>query len=541
MSIYQFHWQPDASFAAEEMPIRDLVARHGSPLNIISRTQLVLNLKRFQHAFRQGWRGEVRILPAIKANTSGALSRVLSEYTDGCDLFSEGEMAIALENGFQPQFLSLNGNSKLGGNLDFLENAIAAGVRITLDDESELSAVESISKRLGIVSRVRFRVRPNFPSMQAPTDFVAALVPSELANTAYKAGIPTESLIPLGKRALASPYIKVTGVHLHLGRHRSELSYWRAAMEGYAVLIGKLSREWDGWIPEEIDIGGGFAQHLDQMNNTRSLRSEYRQMFMVSLFNKIARIFGSGFRYQVISRLLRLSRARKLDGPSTDLRKETAPTIEDYARIVTTSLRDELGKEGIDSSGITLEVEPGRAIFGNAGIHVARVSFVKRQTSPVPWTWVVTDTSEWFLHNSAMEHPFPVIVDGKPLDALPRPRRMIADIVGKSCSGDRIKSDSCLPSDLCAGDLIVFIGTGAYSEMLSNNMNGMPRPATVLVSGNREGLIRHRETMEEVYSREEVPAWLQTRQPKPAESEVRPSFRSGFQDGRGDPGSGPAA
>ena len=77
-----------------------------------------------------------------------------------------------------------------------------------------------------------------------------------------------------------------------------------------------------------------------------------------------------------------------------------------------------------------------------------------------------------------------------------------------SGSRPRIQADVCLPADITDGDLIVFMGTGAYAEMMSSNMNGMPRPSTVLVNGEDESLIRRRETLEDVYRRDEMPTWL---------------------------------
>ena len=44
-----------------------------------------------------------------------------------------------------------------------------------------------------------------------------------------------------------------------------------------------------------------------------------------------------------------------------------------------------------------LQVEPGRWLYGNAAVHLARVKVVKRQTRPIPYTWVLTDTTAFFL------------------------------------------------------------------------------------------------------------------------------------------------
>jgi diaminopimelate decarboxylase len=46
-----------------------------------------------------------------------------------------------------------------------------------------------------------------------------------------------------------------------------------------------------------------------------------------------------------------------------------------------------------------------------------------------------------------------------------------------------------------------------------SNFNAMPRPASVLVTGNRASVIRLRETEEDVFRRDVIPAHLGRRVP----------------------------
>ena len=50
------------------------------------------------------------------------------------------------------------------------------------------------------------------------------------------------------------------------------------------------------------------------------------------------------------------------------------------------------------------------------------------------------------------------------------------------------------------------LDTGAYQESLATNFDALPRPATVLVSGDRSEVIRRREREDEVFRRDVVPA-----------------------------------
>ncbi len=506
----QFGYREDGRIFAEDVPIAELIEQYGTPLNVVSTAQLLSNLRRLHEGCARGWDGPVRVLPAIKSNTSLALCRVLSQETPGCDLFSEGELTAALRGGFDPRCLSLNGNSKIGGDLRLLRMAIENDVRITLDDAEEFAPIESIAKELGRPARIRLRMRVTLPDVNAATDFpVHGPLPADIANQAYKAGIPREDFIPLGRRALASPHVELIGLHVHFGRHRRELEFWRSAMASCARFVAELRQLWDGWEPGEIDVGGGFAQHLDPMAGYPRERSFERQFRLLSVLMRVASLLGPGARYGLVARLLAAERRKISRQPGPDLQRADGPILEDYSSAASAALRDGLRSAGIDTSEKVLEIEPGRSLFGSAAVHVTRVAFIKRQTQPLPWTWVVTDTSEVWLHGGGHPPLHPYLVDGKPIDRYPADRRLVADIAGKSCGPDQILGDTCLPGDLRAGDTIVLVGTGAYEDMQSSNFNSMPRPAAALVDGERHALIRRRENLDDVFDRELLPEWLE--------------------------------
>jgi diaminopimelate decarboxylase len=52
------------------------------------------------------------------------------------------------------------------------------------------------------------------------------------------------------------------------------------------------------------------------------------------------------------------------------------------------------------------------------------------------------------------------------------------------------------------------LDTGAYQEVSMSNFNAMPRPATVLVTGDRAEIIRRAETEEDVFRRDLIPVHL---------------------------------
>lgn len=76
-----------------------------------------------------------------------------------------------------------------------------------------------------------------------------------------------------------------------------------------------------------------------------------------------------------------------------------------------------------------------------------------------------------------------------------------ADIIGGSCYDDRLMPTVRVP-EVELGDVRALLDTGAYQEVSMSNFNAIPRPATVLVIGDRAAVIRRRETEEDVLRRD---------------------------------------
>ena len=78
----------DGRLFVEDCQAAGLAERFGTPLYVVSETQLRANLRAFRRAFEASWtEGPVHVLPSIKANYALALRRILSEEGAGCDTF----------------------------------------------------------------------------------------------------------------------------------------------------------------------------------------------------------------------------------------------------------------------------------------------------------------------------------------------------------------------------------------------------------------------------------------------------------------------
>jgi diaminopimelate decarboxylase len=179
--------------------------------------------------------------------------------------------------------------------------------------------------------------------------------------------------------------------------------------------------------------------------------------------------------------------------------------VEEYADAVTSTLREELVRHGLSPDGVTLEVEPGRAVYADAGIHLATVVNVKSEPDRVPPRWVETDTTEMFLPDLLIEHNCWIIVVADRADAAPADA---VDVVGKSCGFDVLGTKVAM-APVEPGSVLAFLDTGAYQDAASSNFNALPRPATVLVCDDTATVVKRAETVDDVLGRDVVPARLE--------------------------------
>jgi len=171
---------------------------------------------------------------------------------------------------------------------------------------------------------------------------------------------------------------------------------------------------------------------------------------------------------------------------------ETPPHPHEYASAL---------KEMIKRDSITLILEPGRVIIGNAGILVTRVLYTKSTANK---RFIIVDAAMNDLIRPALYNSFHAVQPVKRINADP----IKADLVGPVCeTGDFFARDRAMPP-FEQGDLIALMSAGAYGFSMSSNYNSRPRPAEVMVKEEQFSIIRAREALEELLRGESVPEFL---------------------------------
>src|SRR5205823_3338111 len=153
----------------------------------------------------------------------------------------------------------------------------------------------------------------------------------------------------------------------------------------------------------------------------------------------------------------------------------------------------------VKETGLRLIVEPGRFLVGNAGVLLTRVLYRKRSGGK---EFIVTDAGMTDLLRPSHYNAFHRIEAVNPTG-----RTTVADVVGPICeSGDFLALDRQI-DDAQPGDLLAVQSTGAYGFVMASNYNSRPRPAEVLVDGDKFAVITERESYEDLVRNEVPPNW----------------------------------
>ncbi|MBC7789801.1 MAG: diaminopimelate decarboxylase [Anaerolineae bacterium] len=148
----------------------------------------------------------------------------------------------------------------------------------------------------------------------------------------------------------------------------------------------------------------------------------------------------------------------------------------------------------VENVPLTLILEPGRFLVGNAGLLLTRVVYRKSSGGR---QYIITDAGMNDLlrpsHYNAYHHIESVRPNGQ---------RGVFDVVGPVCeSGDFFalgrSMDAAEPDDL-----LVIRSAGAYGFCMSSTYNSRPRAAEVVVDGDRWAIATEREEYSDLTARE---------------------------------------
>lgn len=251
-----------------------------------------------------------------------------------------------------------------------------------------------------------------------------------------KFGIAYEEALACYKAAASMTNIDVTGIDCHIGSQLLDDSPLLEALDKLLHLADQLAEA--GIVLKHIDIGGGI-------------------------------------------------------GITYDTEKPVA--ISDYLTRLFTRVEN-WRKQKYSNQPITLMLEPGRSISGNAGLLVTQVQYLKTNSDK---NFAIVDAAMNDLMRPSLYEAWHRV--------LPVSRRYgqtaTYDIVGPVCeSSDWLAKQRELA--IQADDYLAIMSAGAYGMAMASNYNTRGRAAEVLIDNGNVYLIRRRETPEELFALENV-------------------------------------
>ena len=166
---------------------------------------------------------------------------------------------------------------------------------------------------------------------------------------------------------------------------------------------------------------------------------------------------------------------------------EQTPDLRAYAQAVEPLLK---------ARGLSLVLEPGRSLVGNAGVLLTRVEYVKHGEEK---NFVVVDAAMNDLMRPALYQAYHAVENVSRPDA----PKITADIVGPICeTGDFIGKERQIGA--AQGDILVIRSAGAYASSMASNYNARCRAAEVMIDEqDNSRLVRRRETMDDLLAAEQ--------------------------------------
>ncbi len=229
---------------AEDIPLSEIAARHGTPSYVYSRAALTRAFQDFHAAFA----GHAHLICyAVKANPNLAILNLFARLGSGFDIVSGGELARVLAAGGDARKVVFSG---VGKTTIEIRDALSAGILcFNVESASELERINQIAGELKKLAPVSLRVNPDVDAKTHP--YIATGLKENKFGVAY------DDALTLYRRARELKHLKIEGIDCHIGSQLIDVAPFTAAAERVIALVRALEN--DGIALSHIDLGGGLG------------------------------------------------------------------------------------------------------------------------------------------------------------------------------------------------------------------------------------------------------------------------------------------
>ncbi|KAL4237518.1 hypothetical protein ACF0H5_002232 [Mactra antiquata] len=222
-----------------------------SPVFVYSKTQIVENVEAYQNALQKLGRPTM-LNYAMKANMNPTLMSIMKDQGCSVTLVSGLELKLAIQLGFKPENLLLNGNGKQNWEIEL---AVRNDCMLNIDSLFNLKQTINVARNLKTRARVLLRVNPDIdPKVH---EYICT------GSKETKFGINEEDLDKILADIKEEPLIHLIGLHCHIGSTITDINVFR---ESAIVIYNFYKRlKADGYKHlNVINLGGGLGINYKQ-------------------------------------------------------------------------------------------------------------------------------------------------------------------------------------------------------------------------------------------------------------------------------------
>jgi len=239
----QFDYRDNQLFA-EDVPIRQIAERYGTPCYIYSAGALRQHYRTMNEAFAGV---DHTICFAMKALSNLSVLRLFAGLGAGFDIVSGGELDRCLRIGADPRKIVFSG---VGKTDDEINAALDAGIlMINVESAPELRRISELARRRGVDAPVSLRVNPDLDPGTHPH--------ISTGHRDSKFGIPLKEVFEYYAEARRLPNLELVGLSTHIGSQITDTAPFAEAGQKVAAIVAGLRS--DGIALRYLDLGGGLG------------------------------------------------------------------------------------------------------------------------------------------------------------------------------------------------------------------------------------------------------------------------------------------
>ncbi|TMH17099.1 MAG: diaminopimelate decarboxylase, partial [Betaproteobacteria bacterium] len=238
-----FSYQDD-TLCVERVRLVEIAERFGTPSYVYSRAALELAYREFDQACSGR---DVLICYSVKANSNLAVLNLLARLGSGFDIVSGGELTRVLAAGGSVARTVFSGVGKSEAEM---RRALEAGVLcFNVESEGELARLAAVAHGMGKIAPVSLRINPDVDPKTHP------YIATGLRESKF--GIAYDAALPLYRKAVKLPELRVIGIDVHIGSQITDVEPFVAALEKVLEFVDALGAT--GVHLEHLDLGGGLG------------------------------------------------------------------------------------------------------------------------------------------------------------------------------------------------------------------------------------------------------------------------------------------